>query len=247
MRLTALGFSCEDPPEPSAPPDVCISGGRTKIDLNVGHEKKIYGWVGRFVSWSEIDATNSKCDTAPELRTDTWDAAAGTEVTTQAGASHYWGWIGARLTDRAVPAVSNAELPMATSVFYREGYVRYDLGQKIGGPFSLSMLGYHRYRFEPTLEPGPWNEGENLLALNWNPSFSFIFGYEYTTRPGFPTHYFNGAISYRAKTRDKWWQKVFESARLFVGERRAALRCVGGVCRIFPAFEGARLEIVSRF
>ncbi len=246
--------------EPIGAPDVCISGGRAKVDLALASEKKIYGWVGRSSSWSEIDAgvphlppgpapsiVYSGCDTSPKFRTDTWDTAAGTEITTQGGASHYWGWIGARLTDRAVPDVSNAELPNPTSVFYREGYVRYDLGQKIAGAFSLSMLGYHRYRFEPTLEPKPWNEGENLLALNWNPSFSFIFGYEYTTRPGVPMHYFNGSISYRAKSHDKWWQKVVESARLFVGQRRAALRCVGGVCRTFPAFEGARLEIVSRF
>ncbi len=233
--------------EPIGSPDVCISGGRAKLDYSLAPEKKVYAWVGRSSSWTEIDPTNSTCAPAPELRTDTWDSAAGLELTTQQGASHYWGWIGARFTDRAVPAVTNAELPTPSSVFYREGYVRYDLGQKLTGPFSLSMLGYWRYRFEPTLEPKPWVEGENLLALNFNPSWSFIFGNEALTRPGFPTLYFNGSIVYRRKSQDKWYDKVFESARLFVGQRRAALRCVGGVCRVFPAFEGARIEIVSRF
>ena len=90
-------------------------------------------------------------------------------------------------------------------------------------------------------------EGQNLLALNYNPSFSFIFGFEHTTREGFPNTYFNGAIAYRAKSRERWYHKVFESVRMFIGQRRAALRCVGGVCRVFPAFEGARIEVVSRF
>jgi hypothetical protein len=233
--------------EPIGSPDICITGGRAKIDYNLSRDKKVYAWVGRFASWSELDANNSTCDTSQELRTDTWDTAAGTEISTQGGSSHYWGWIGARLVDRAVPAVSNAELPDPTSVFYREGYVRYDFAQKLTGALSLGLTGFHRYRFEPTLDAKSWNEGENLLALNWLPSFSFIFGYEYTTRQGFPTHYFNGAIQYRAKSRAAWWQKVFESARVFVGQRRAALRCAGGTCRVWPAFEGARLEIVSRF
>ena len=34
--------------------------------------------------------------------------------------------------------------------------------------------------------------------------------------------------------------------RTFVGQTRPALRCVSGVCRQFPAFEGAKLEVVVR-
>lgn len=230
--------------EPIGAPDVCITGGRGRFDYSLTREKKIYAWVGRFASWSELDATNSECKTDDALRTDTWDTAAGMELSTLDGRSHYWGWLGARLTDLAVPTLLNAEQVEPTTVFYREGYVRYDLGQHLRGPFSLSMVGFHRHR---TQALQTWVEGENLLALNYNPSFSFIFGFEYTTREGFPPTYFNGAIAYRAKARDRWYQKLAESVRLFVGQRRAALRCVGGVCRVFPAFEGARLEIVSRF
>jgi hypothetical protein len=35
--------------------------------------------------------------------------------------------------------------------------------------------------------------------------------------------------------------------QLFVDQRRAALRCIAGICRVYPAYEGARLEVVSRF
>ncbi len=230
--------------EPIGAPDICITGGRARVDYAVASEKKIYGWVGRSASFSELDPTNSTCNTAKELRTDTWDTAAGMEVATRDGNSHYWGWVGTRMTALSVPTVLNAEQLETSDVFYREGYVRYDFGQHLKGPFSLSMVGYHRHR---TQALKTWTEGENLLALNYNPSFSFIFGFEHTTREGFPNTYFNGAIAYRAKSREHWYGKVFESVRLFVGQRRAALRCVGGVCRVFPAFEGARIEAVSRF
>lgn len=230
--------------EPIGAPDVCISGGRARVDYSAARDRKVYGWVGRSVSWSELDPTNSECKTDESLRTDTWDTAAGMEVSSRDGNSHYWGWLGARLTDLAEPAVLNAEQLEPSEVFYREGYVRYDFGQHLTGPFSLGMVGFHRHR---TQALKTWTEGENLIALNYNPSFSFIFGFEHTTREGFPNTYFNGAIAYRAKSRARWYQKLAESVRFFVGQRRAALRCVGGVCRVFPAFEGARLEVVSRF
>ncbi len=233
--------------EPIGSPDVCNTGGRLRADYSVAPEKKGFAWLGRFTSFSEIDATNNECIADDERRTDTWDAAAGLELSAHGGASHYFGWVGARFVDRAVPVVQNSEIAEPSSVFYREGYVRYDVTQKLAGPFSLGVLGYHRRRYEPTQLAEPWSEGENLLALNYNPKWSVVFGLEYQTRPGFPTSYFNGAVQYRSKAGDAWHEKVFDAVRLFVGQRRAALRCVGGVCRVFPAFEGARLELVSEF
>ena len=35
--------------------------------------------------------------------------------------------------------------------------------------------------------------------------------------------------------------------RLFVGQQRGGLRCVSGICRLFPAFSGARIELTLRF
>lgn len=202
-----------------------------------------------------IDETATRGDLR---RTNTWDGAAGGEIDAQEGKSHYWAWIGARHIDYAVPRLDVNRGPGClaaaddpnhcfSNTFYRENYIRYDFNQHLAGDFSLSALGWHRLAFEPDQLPNPWNEGENLLALNWAPHFAFIFGYEYQTRPGLPTHYFNGALQFRAKNRDKWYGMVFDQVLLFVGQRRSALRCVGGVCRVFPAFEGARFELVSRF
>ena len=35
--------------------------------------------------------------------------------------------------------------------------------------------------------------------------------------------------------------------RLFAGQQRGALRCLNGVCKVFPDFTGARAELVLRF
>jgi hypothetical protein len=35
--------------------------------------------------------------------------------------------------------------------------------------------------------------------------------------------------------------------RAFVGSREAGLRCINGVCRNFPGFNGATLEVVARY
>jgi hypothetical protein len=35
--------------------------------------------------------------------------------------------------------------------------------------------------------------------------------------------------------------------RLFVGSTKGSMKCAGGVCRLFPPFEGVRLEAFLRF
>jgi hypothetical protein len=54
-----------------------------------------------------------------------------------------------------------------------------------------------------------------------------------------PPTYVNGQLGYRLSSDS--------SLSLFVGQRRGALRCVGGVCRVFPPFEGAALDLTLRF
>lgn len=254
--------------EPLGSPDVCVTGGRLRLDAALHDQFRVYGWGGHYVSFTEanaqlesdnlgdvagertwtctpegVDPTTGQ-DRTEQRRTNTVDFAAGGEIDLQKGKTHYWAWIGARNSDRSLPFTA---LGGSTTAFYRENYVRYDFNQHLAGDFSLSALGYHRHRFEPDSRVSPWYEGENLVALNWSPHFSFIFGYEYTTVDGAPPHYFNGGIQFRSKSRDEWYEQLTDLVRVFVGQRREALRCVGGVCRVFPAFEGARLELVSQF
>jgi hypothetical protein len=67
----------------------------------------------------------------------------------------------------------------------------------------------------------------------------FTQGFEYTTLSGYPTYYLNGSVFYRFASGS--------NLRLFVGQERAAFKCAMGVCRFFPAFDGARAELTLRF
>jgi hypothetical protein len=226
--------------------DVCVTGGRGRADLRINEHAKLFGWLGRFASWSEVDPTNNFCSTEDKLQSNTWETTAGLELEFDKG-THYWTWLGGRFSDLETGTQPTPGVPGETEVVYREVSLRYDMQQHIAGDFSVSMLGRHRRRFDPKQSSKSWNEGENLLALNWNPHFAFIFGNEYQTRQGFAPTYFNGAIQYRSKDNTTWHGMLTDSVRLFVGQQRAALRCIAGVCRIFPAFEGGRFELVSRF
>jgi hypothetical protein len=116
----------------------------------------------------------------------------------------------------------------------------------------------------------PWTEGENYTALQWSPHLSGAFGVEYLMKdqcqpPRSGTlsaparaekdtcFYVNGGVQWRSgsageeRPSTKYVAKLFDAVGLFVGQRRGATRCVSGVCRQFPPFEGARLEITSRF
>lgn len=234
-------------------PNLCITGGRARADVRMSPKVAAYTWVGHYVSFSEIDANNFECKTDDKLRTGTWDAAIGGELSLEDGKSNVKAWVGVRNTNRAV-AVDNVNTGGATDAFYREGYIRYDITKHIAGDFAIQAQGLHRHRYEPLLTSDAWNEGENYTALHWSPHFAFIFGYEYLGRRGCTPdpkttvcHYFNGGLQFRAAEGEKVWAKIFDTISVFVGQRRGAIRCVSGVCRQFPPFEGARLELVSRF
>src|SRR5690606_17523085 len=77
-------------------PDNCMSGGRARLDVSLADRFRLFGWLGHFVSFSEVDPNNATCDTDDALRTNTWDAAAGTDFAPQGGKSHYIAWVGGR-------------------------------------------------------------------------------------------------------------------------------------------------------
>jgi hypothetical protein len=260
-------------------PNVCVSGGRGRVDYRYNRETSVYAWLGRYSSWSELpvlhDGEGAKanpvtldqgCVVTARNRTDTWDTAVGAELGFEKGRTHVKAWVGARVTDYA--ELTDVTDPALGSAFYREGYVRYDIIKHLAGRFSLQLQGFHRHRFEPLLSPHPWTEGENYTALQWSPHLSLIFGYEYLAKdqcqPGRAAtlsqparaeknlcHYVNGGVQWRTKNlgagKSKYVGQLFDAVSVFVGQRRAALRCVSGVCRQFPPFEGARLELTSRF
>jgi hypothetical protein len=240
--------------QPIGQPNICITGGRVKADYEGAPEKRIYGWVGRYTSLSEVNALNADCvDDNPEDRTNTWDTGAGTDMSFERGRSYVKAWIGLRNTEHAVP-VTGVNLGGPSNAFYREGYLRYDMAKHLGGDFTLQAQGFHRYRYEPLFSRDSWAEGENYTALRWAPHYAFIMGVEYLGRLGCTPDagveecfYFSGGFQFKSGARDTVLEQLFDTVNLFVGQRRGAIRCVSGVCRQFPPFEGARLELTSRF
>jgi hypothetical protein len=217
--------------------NTCVTGGRVRTDVEVGPGTNVYGAVGHYRTWAESVA-NEQCDTADTNLNRVWDTAAGFEIVSRNRKSRASATVGSRFddTDRPIPDPSGGE----THVFYREIYVRYDIIQWLGGPFALKLQGWNRRRRETLGGPvEPWLELQHLTGIEWAPRLTVGVGVEYTGNPQFPPLYFNGVLSYALSPSS--------NLSLFAGQRRGGLRCVSGVCRVYPPFEGVRLDATFRF
>jgi hypothetical protein len=91
----------------------------------------------------------------------------------------------------------------------------------------------------PTLED-TYHEGTLYASINFVPTWSFTGQFEYLTSVETENPWFPGVhLQYR------WTLDSF--VRLFVGRGKGGLKCAGGICRIFPHFEGVKLETTVRF
>ncbi len=215
----------------------CVSGGRGRADYAVVPGISAFAWVGYWQTFAEFQP-NERCNTARELRNDVVDIAGGAELRPGNARSRATITLGGRIDQNAVPRTPFGGRP--TRGYYREAYLRYDIVQALGGPFALELHGWHRRRHEPFgLQLPAWWEGEHTTGLDWGEAWAFAFGTEYDTDIRPPTTYFNGSVRYKPSSDS--------SIGLFVGQRRGALRCVGGVCRVVPGLEGIRLDANVRF
>jgi hypothetical protein len=224
--------------------NACVEGGRLREDVNVNQDLLVYG-QGVF-AYSLTEQPSGACDQLGRTQTPTltaaasvqdvvWDGVTGFEFSFDDKLSHAFASVGVRDDTRE------------DSVFqYREHHVEYSIAKYIGGPWSLEFQGRHRHRKEYLLnidatypQGGWWYEGENYVALRMAPKWVFTQGFEYTTLIGQPRTYVNGSVLYKFTSSS--------NIRVFVGEQRGAFRCASGICRFFPAFEGARAELTLRF
>ncbi len=87
-------------------------------------------------------------------------------------------------------------------------------------------------------------EIRSYLSLHKSPRWVLTLFFERTTDP---------VIVFFANKKN-WWAGQIEvklagaySLRLFVGSTKGSTKCAGGVCQVFPPFEGVRLEAILRF
>jgi hypothetical protein len=222
--------------------NACVEGGRLREDVSPTKNLMLYGQG--VVAYSQTEQPSGACDAyghtiapvaANQVQDKVYDGVGGLEYYFDDKLSHAFVSVGARDDTRE------------DGVFqYREHHVEYSIAKYLTGPWSVEVQGRHRHRKEQgfnqdptTYDYGWWWEGENYVAVRMAPKWVFTQGFEYTTLIGQPLLYFNGAVLYKFTSSS--------NVRVFVGEQRGAFRCASGICRFFPAFEGARAELTLRF
>ena len=217
--------------------NTCVTGGRLRTDVEVVKGASAFAWAGHYSTWAESVA-NDQCETRSSSEDGIWDLATGVELASSDGKRRGTLTTGVRADDtsRWIPDPNGGE----THVFYREAYVRENVSEWLGGPFTLKLQGYGRRRHQTQGGvAAPWTEIQQILAVEWSGRVTVGTGFEYTGNPQFPPTYFNGFFSYNLTSSS--------SIAFFGGQRRGGLRCVSGVCRIYPPFEGVRVDATFRF
>lgn len=226
--------------------NTCVTGGRARVDLQVADRQSVFGWLGRYDSWAESAAAGT-CDTSDQNLNSVWDLGQGTQLSFQ-DRSHAEIMVGARFDDTQ-RRLSDAD-GNPTEVFYRELYTRYDWVIQLPAQNALQFQGWHRRRRQTLGGPvEPWLQGTTSTSFQWGPQLNLAFGFEYDENPAFPDLYFNGQVRYELRDRLTWapWVTGPASLMLFAGQRQGGLRCVSGICRVFPPFEGVRLDLSVGF
>jgi len=134
----------------------------------------------------------------------------------------------------------NAESVHDYSMWHGEG----DLTFLVWRRLSMEVSGrYESYKqAEGSFEPD-FSIAQSNTTLNIAPWISIAGMYEYSDQPPVfaPNykHHWAGAVTWRFMP-GSW-------ARVFFGSTRGGLKCSGGVCRIFPPFNGLKTEVTVRF
>lgn len=221
--------------------NACVTGGRDRLDYRFTPTMLGYATFGYFVTRSEI--ITGSCDRLGRSVGD--EKAAATNHVTDGTLGVEW-----RFDNDMSILFANVnarhDITETGMPYYRELAAQYSLTKYISGPYSLEFAGRHRFRAQheenrrPDNPEGvPWVQGEHQNALKIAPKWVISQGFEYTSFVGLPTTYINGSVLYRFTSES--------NIRVYVGQNRGGLRCVSGICRVFPAFSGARIELTLRF
>ena len=217
--------------------NTCVSGARLRSDVTLQRGVRALGSVAHYLTYAESGSNESCSITAQQLNR-VYDVSSGFALDSRDRRKHLELVLGGRI-DHAARELTLAQ-GSTSHLFYGEGYLRHQLELPLVGDFSFSLTGRHRRRAQAEGGPGaPWSEGEEIIGVEWAEHSSLGLGAEYDTRPGVPHRYFNIELAHRPTPATR--------IALFAGQRRGALRCVGGICRLYPPFEGVRLDLALRF
>lgn len=209
-----------------------VVGPRARVDWRVNPSLLLYASYAWFL------------DHAAEGGLVYHDPYGGAEIRWNEGRSHLFPSGGYRI-ERCAPESMTCAMEAPDGEFQHIGHVEWDAAQALPHGLSIESQGFALFRrgdhvINPDGTPASWTEGDAYLSLKWTPYLMVTGGFEWSTRPAttLNQYYYNGTI--------QWNITTASSILLFVGGERGGLKCISGICRNFPAFTGARLEVVLR-
>lgn len=227
--------------------NACVTGGRLRSDYRINKPFLLYGAYGHYRTQSEV--TGGTCDRMGRSRAD--DKAASTNNVNDGRIGFEWRF-DQDLSWFFASAGVRYDIRDNDETYYREQGLDYVINKNITGPYNIELYGRHRVRFHEgdnqrdwdanpntPVTSDSWREGEHYTSFKIAPKWIFAQGIEYTTLLGLPTMYFNGSVLYRFSSAN--------NVKIFAGQQRGGLKCVNGVCKVFPPFEGVRAELTMRF
>lgn len=206
--------------------DRCVTGGRARVDVRAAEALSLRGAAGRWATWGER-ASACPTDAASARRNDVTDLSGEAELTLPGGrlvAGGGWRRDGQAEDGRLYYGDNRGEL---RATFLLPGRWSIESDVRLRRRYLLIENG-----------AAPWSEADVYVGARLGTAFSVTLGFEGTGQRGRAPTYGNVALS---------WNPIERGGlRLFAGQQRGAMRCVSGVCREVPPFEGLRLEWAMR-
>lgn len=207
-----------------------IAGGRLRADWSFSPTLVAYVNYGLFRDWQGY------------ADPDTLDIRPGTIHDPYAGVEARWdharSWAIASAGWRLVTLAGGAP----GEIVRGDAHAELDVSQALDDQWSLTLHALHqeREKHESPILDHEFREGTIDAGFRLRPWIAVSGGLDYTTEPTQPERTYPHANV-------AWDITPSSSLRLFVGSARGGLKCVSGVCRIYPPFEGVKLTATLRF
>ncbi|MBX5482476.1 MAG: hypothetical protein IRZ16_11670 [Myxococcaceae bacterium] len=209
--------------QPITHPQRNIYGGRLRADWALSPELVVYANHGFFRDFEGY------------LDPVSFDLFPGTINDPYVGVDWRWNeW-------RATAEVGYRWVQVVGHTVESDGHLDVNVSRALPWSSSIEAHLIHLERMHKVSEEDlPWREGTLQVGFRMRPRFAVGAILDYTTESGQPN------VWYPAGTAEYDFTES-SNIRLFVGSSRGGLRCVSGVCRIFPPFTGVKGTLTLRY